>query len=205
MPGFSLLYSWRYLFHLQMRLEYGRYFRARYEAIARLIPEGSRVVDVCAGDCLLYLEHLKQKGVDYIGLDVSRAMIRWAVRRGVDARVFNFWEEELPRADIVLMQSSLYQFAPQTEWAVGKLLSAARQHVIITEGVHNVTNSSIPLVGRLAGFLTRPAGRKASYTGERFNEKTLTELFESCGGLESSFLIPGGRELVGIFKGTAQA
>ena len=201
----SLLYSFQSVFHLQMRCEYGRAFDARYEIIAEHIPDGARVVDVCAGDCWLYLKHLKPKRVEYLGLEISPPLVRWAGKRGVQAQVFNLWEDPVPPADIVVMQASLYQFDPETDRIVQKLKAAARQAVIIAEPIKNLSNASLPLVSRIADVLTRPIGRKPSYTGKRFTQETLGAFFEQLGGLERSFVIPGGREMVGIFHGEGQA
>ncbi len=91
-----------------MRLLYGRHFGERYAAIAEYIPIGTSVVDVCAGDCYLYRKHLHRKSIRYLGLDASVRLVRWARRRGIEAREFNLWIDDVPGGDIVLMQASLY-------------------------------------------------------------------------------------------------
>ena len=67
-----------------MRLLYGRHFHDRYRSIAAEIAAGCSVVDVCCGDCCLYLGWLKAKGVSYVGLDLSAGFVAWASKRGVN-------------------------------------------------------------------------------------------------------------------------
>ncbi len=197
------LYRYRSLFHLLLRIEYGRFFVARYEALARLIPRGSSVVEVCCGDCLLFLKYLKTKDVDYVGLDNSPALVAWARKRGVRARVFNVLEDSIPKADYVVLHASLYQFDPRSEEVARKLICAAREKAIIAETVRNLSHSRVSPVSALANYFTRPIGVGANYTGRRFDSATLVGFFDRLGGLENHFLIAGGREMVGVFTGRA--
>jgi SAM-dependent methyltransferase len=186
-----------------MRALYGKHFRARYLAIADEIPEGSRVVDVCAGDCYLYLRFLRQKSVEYLGLDLSPRLVEWARRRGVNARVFNLWEDDVPTAEIVVMQASLYQFAPHAEAVLRKLLAAAQKTVIVSDPVRNLSSSDNPLIAGVSRWLTVPTAGGSSCSGQRFDAESLSELFRSFTQFERSFFIPGRREIVGIFRGQA--
>ena len=188
-----------------MRLLYGRHFEARYAAIAAEVSDGASVVDVCCGDCYLYLAYLRHKSVRYLGLDLSPQLVQWARRRQVEARQFNVWQDELAHGDVVIMQASLYQFLPQAKWVVNQLLSAARQKVIITEPIRNVSSSGNPWIATVGHRLTVPGGADAAYSGQRFDRKSLTELFESFETFERSWLIPGGREMVGVFRGQGDA
>jgi len=199
-----VLHAWRPLFHLSLRTDSRRYFNARYEAIAAQVPPRTRVTDVCAGDCWLYLKHLRQKHVVYLGLDIAPALVAWAAKHGANARVFNLWNEPVPPADIVVMQAGLYQFTPRAEEIVRKLLRAARQRLILAESIRNMTDMGIPFVSSLAGLVTRPVGAPPWYTGRRFNEKSLREFFGKFEELEEVFLIPGGQDMVGVFRGSGE-
>jgi hypothetical protein len=184
-----------------MRTLYGRHFRARYVAIAGEIPERSRVVDVCAGDCYLYVEFLRQKSVEYLGLDLSANLVKWAQRHAVNARVFNLWDDDVPKAEIIVMQASLYQFAPHAETVLRKLLAAAQKTLIVSEPVRNLTSSGSPLLAWIGRRLTAPTAKCSGYSGYRFDAGSLSDLFRSFEELERSFFIPGHRELVGVFRG----
>lgn len=198
-----LVYSNTAIYQAVMRVLYGRHFRARYEAIAREIPDGSSVVDVCAGDCYLYRNYLKRKSVSYIALDVSRPFVDAAQRRGIDAREFNMKADTLPLADYVVMQGSLFYFMPDTEAALNKLIGAARRYAIVGEPVRNLSDSKNPLLAAISRRSTRAASEAEGAAGDRFNKETLSVLFQANPRLERMFPIPGGREMVGIFRGTA--
>ena len=196
-----MIYSSRTVYHLVMRVLYGRHFGARYAAIAAEIPSGAEVIDVCAGDGYLYLKFLRQKSVRYLGLDISPRLVDWARKRGVSARQFNLWQDTLPPGDVVVMQASLYQFLPHAEPIIGKLLSAARHTVIISEPIRNLSSSLLPLVPGLSRHLSAPDSTGGTYTGQRFDRQSLAEFFNSFEAFQRSFMIPGGRDMVGIFHG----
>jgi hypothetical protein len=183
-----------------VRLLFNRHFVERYRAISDRIPAGAEVVDVCAGDCYLYRRFLKEKHVRYIGLDLSSPFVKWACGRGIRALQFDLWKNEIPEADYVVMQSSLYQFIPREKWVIAKLLKAARKTAVVSEPVRNLSSSNIRWVADLSRILTRPMGGASSYRGQRFNPSSLSELFHSFPEFQKSCLIPGGREMLGIFQ-----
>jgi glycosyltransferase involved in cell wall biosynthesis len=192
------------LYQLAMRVLYGSHLRGRYEAISAEIPSGSRVVDVCMGDGALYLRCLRSKSVSYIGLDRSPAMVHWARQRGIDARQFDITRSRLPNCDIAVIQASLYQFLPDARPVVEKLLQAAREKVIVSEPVVNLSASRNPWVAALSRRLTNPDPSHPS-SGDRFDETRLDQFFRSFRTFERSFPIAGGRECVGIFRGQSRA
>lgn len=196
-----LLYSHRALYHWSMRALYGHNFHARYQAIAALVPPGVEVVDVCAGDCYLYLSQLRDRSVQYLGLDISPQMVAWARRRGIAAREFNVWKEAIPPADFVLMQGSLYQFMAQAQHILHKLIAAARHKGIVAEPIQNLTASPNRLLARLSHRLTVPSGIDDTYTGRRFDRAALLALFTAFREFEGAYPIPGERECIGIFAG----
>lgn len=197
----SLIYNHRTAYHVLMRLLYGRYFSARYVAIAAEVPIGSEVVDVCAGDGYLYLNYLRTRSVQYQALDISPHLVQWMQRHGIQARQFDVWQDELPAADIVIMQASLYQFLPDAAPVVEKMLRAARQRVVITEPIRNIASSENPVL-RLAGKrLTRPEAGGGEYQAHRFDQTSLMALFRQFPAFERSRELPGGREMLGLFRG----
>jgi ubiquinone/menaquinone biosynthesis C-methylase UbiE len=57
--------------------------------IADLIPCEAKVVDVCCGDCYIYLNFLKKKNVKYLGLDINQAFVNAAKRKGISVELFD--------------------------------------------------------------------------------------------------------------------
>ena len=186
-----------------MRVLYGRHFEARYIAVADEIPAQSKVVDVCAGDCYLYVRYLCRRSVTYTGLDVSPQLVRWARTRGVSARQFDAWTDPIPVADVVVMQASLYQFLPSARDIVGRMLAAGRDKVIISEPVWNLSESHHPVLAAASRYLTDPRSARGHYVGQRFDRQSLTELFQSFDAFQRSFTVPGGKDIVGVFAGQA--
>ena len=197
----SFIYANRRAYHWLMRGLYGRHFEDRYRAIAAHVPASSRVVDVCAGDAYLYLAHLRHKPVTYVAVDASPQLVAWARARGVDARVFDVWNDDLPHGDNVIMQASLYQFLPHADRIVDKLLAAARQQVIITEPIRNIADSDNPVLALIGHRFTRPAS--GHYAARRFNRASFTALCRAYPELQTLDDLPGGREMLAVFRGRA--
>ena len=200
--GMSLIYRNRTLYELAMLALYGRYYSARYEAIADLIPRGADVLDLCCGPATLYHRYLKQKNVTYRGLDINHHFVTDLVRRGISAEQWDLRDDRpLPRAGYVIMQASLYHFLPDAERVLERMLVAAGNQVIVAEPIKNLSSSKVPLVAYLSQRLTDSgAGAQAN----RFVEQTLDELAQLHGDLiHRSFLVPGGREKVYVFEKVA--
>jgi SAM-dependent methyltransferase len=177
-----------------MRLLYGRYYKERDVAVAELIPAGSTVLDLCCGPAVLYRRLLRKKGVDYIGLDLSRFFVDALNKRGVRALVRDLRSNDsLPRADYVVMQSSLCYFLPEPYRVIDRMLEAANKAVIVSEPIRNLSTSKSPLISAIAVKLSGPGGSQP----QRFTEETLDKLFGSYSAcLKRSFKIPGGREKI---------
>lgn len=106
----SLIYRNATVYELLIRALYGRYYTARYRAVEGLVPEGASVVDLCCGPATLYTRYLRQKSVDYTGLDRNDRFVTKLTKAGGQGKVWNLTSAEpLPEADYVLMQASLYQ------------------------------------------------------------------------------------------------
>jgi SAM-dependent methyltransferase len=196
----SLIYRSAAGYELVMRALYGRHYAERMHAVATEVPHGSSVLELCCGPGTLYKRHLRGRTSAYIGLDVNEQFAYALRAEGIDARQVDLQTstDPLPRADVVLMQASLYHFLPHAELIVDRMLTAALRRVIISEPIRNLSCSQHPLIRRL--------GKRASHTGaeggeQRFTEETLDALMARCSHqLMRSFLIPGGREKVYVLR-----
>lgn len=184
-----------------MRILHGRYFQQRYEAVARHVPQGASVLELCMGDAYLYRHYLKSKGVSYVGLDSSPKFVSIAQSQGIDARLCDIDSDPLPPADVVVMQASLFHFPKTHEALVCRMIAAARSHVVLAEPVRNMASSKNPLLAMLGRRLTKPQGAQAEQAF-RFDEASFRALmgrFPECQSLEFE---PGERELVARLTGT---
>jgi SAM-dependent methyltransferase len=195
----SPIYRSAALYELTMLALYRRHRAARLRALAELIPRGAGVVEVCCGPGLLYRRHLRRRGVEYTGLDISPAFVRRLARTGADARLWDLRDPRpLPAADFVVMQGSLYQFLPDARPVVDRMLAAAREAVVVAEPVRNLTH------GPLTGLLARLGDPGTGPTPHRFDERGLHELFAGYGGrVLESFPVAGGRERAYVLAGGA--
>jgi SAM-dependent methyltransferase len=196
----SLIYRSPLLYELAMALLYGRHYFARYRALAGLLPPGARVLDLACGPATLYHRYLRHRGVRYTGLDINARFIRWLVRSGGRGQVWDLGSDRpLPETDYAVMQASLYHFLPDPSPVVGRMLAAASHQVIIAEPVRNLADSRLPFLAALARRLTNPG---SGVPVRRFTETTLDAFFAPYArGVQSSFLIPGGREKVYVLAG----
>ncbi len=195
----GLIYRSPALYELAMLGLYGRHYPSRYRSVAELIPPRSSVLDLCCGPAVLYRRYLRQKSVEYTGLDINETFVKGLKRRGVPAELWDLrGDVPLPPADSVVMQASLYHFLPDPLPILGRMLEAARKQVIVAEPVRNLSSSRLPLLGPLARRLTDPGVGGQQY---RFTEGALDELMKSlCSEPPEVRLIGGGREKVYVIE-----
>ena len=197
----SIIYRNASLYELAMLVLYGRHYPSRYRAIADLIPANASVVDLCCGPALLYNRYLREKNVQYTGLDVNRGFIEKLISNGGSGKVWDLRKDDpLPRADYVMMQASLYHFLPDALPIVERMLKAANHKVIIAEPIKNLAASNSPLLAMLGRFFTNPGSGEQPH---RFTEASLDELFSVYASrVDQAFLIAGGREKAYVINTT---
>jgi SAM-dependent methyltransferase len=191
----TVLYKSALLYEFLMMMLYGRHYSGRYRAIANLIPAHSSVLDLCCGPAVLYHRYLRQKSIAYTGLDLSSTFIKDLNQRGARGQVWDLQKERaLPAADYVIMQASLYQFLPDPQPVVDRMLRAARKQVILAEPVRNITSSKVAPLAFLGRRFTDPGDGQSAH---RFTEESLNLFFSRYAHrLSKTFFIPGGREKV---------
>jgi SAM-dependent methyltransferase len=196
----SLIYRNASVYEFAMFLLYGRHYTSRYSAIAELIPEGASVLDLCCGPAILYHRYLQSKAVQYIGMDINANFIARLIHRGGSGKVWDLrLDEELPAADYVIMQASLYHFLPDASPVVDRMLQAARKRVMIAEPIRNLATSSSRLLSLLGQTSTNPGVGGHSL---RFTEASLADFFSGYASLVvESFKIAGGREQLYVMEG----
>ena len=196
----SLIYRSATGYELVMRALYGRRYSSRMHAVAGEVPPGSSVLELCCGPATLYRRCLRGRVSGYVGIDVNAGFVTMLRRQGIDARQLDLAaaDGDLPPADVVIIQASLYHFLPHADQILDRMLAAARQRVIVSEPVRNLASSGVPLV-RLVGRRAADPGTGGHAT--RFDERTLGALMDRYGErVVKSFAIPGGRERVFVLS-----
>jgi hypothetical protein len=103
------------------------------------------------------------------------------------------------------MMGSFFQFLPFEGEVMQKMIRSASQKVILSEPISNISSSKIGILARLANWLTTPFEAAGHYTGERFDEQRLLSFLSSFPGFQKSTKVAGGRELIAVLKGEANA
>ena len=183
-------------YDLVMRALYGQSYARLYADVAALIPEGASVTDVCCGTARLYRDFLRHRGCRYIGLDHNPILVRAVRRAGVDARVFDVRRDQAPRADYVVMCSSLYHFFESRNETLATLLNAAGEAVIVSEPVRNLTSHPFPPIKLVATWLTNPGRGTAE---ARFNPQTF-RAFAGDNGASGYFHESSDRQAIAVFR-----
>ena len=199
----SLIYAHPAIYQLLMRLIYAGGYAARYQALSQLIPDGADVFEACAGDAHLYRHYLQPRGIRYRAGEFNATFVAHARARGIDMQRFDLRADEVPRADVVLLHASLYQFMPEHRQVVDRLLAAARQQLIISEPVRNLSSSRWGLIRWIA---RRSADPGSGHMAQRFDEQSLDEFVQGhyADRVRQRLLIPGGRELIYCLEGRAR-
>ena len=170
----SILYWHPYIYKFLMKLRFKKYFNERYEAINELIPAGSSVVDVCCGDSFLY-SFLKNKKIEYLGLDFNPSFIKNSIKQGINVKLFNIYEDPIPPADFVVIQASLYQFIPNHQKLLHKLYNSANKYLIITETIDSYGSSNNKFISFVGKILNNPGD---GIKKERFTYLTFKKAIE---------------------------
>ncbi len=190
------IYSHPYLYRLGMRLVYRSEYRQRYAMLAEQIAAPSQVLEVCCGDLVLHTV-LERRGFlrSYQGLEINPGMLALARKRNVPVKPVDVrTSHALPKAEVVIMQASLYQFHGIAESLLARLWAAAERQLIIAEPVRSLSSSPNAFV--------RWLGRLASRTEDevhlfRYTEADLVALYARCGiPITRMSSTSGGRELV---------
>lgn len=189
----AILYRSGFLYHALMTLVYRSYRDERFEAVARWVPEGASVLDVCCGDGAL-AKHLPDL-VSYRGLDQSSAFALEAQRQGRQVEQFDLRHGVVPMSNVVVCQVSLFQFYPDVEAVLAKLFDAAQQRLIISESVLSLTQSKWRWLANLVAWGTDPNGM--SDNRFRFNPESLQKLFSPYQShIRDARKVCGGRDWV---------
>lgn len=195
----ELIYKNPALYELVMCLLYRRHYAARYRVIADLIPARSTVVDLCCGPATLYHRHLRQKSIQYTGLDLSPSFIDALNKRGGRGLLWDLRSDKpLPRAEYVVIHGGLCYALPDPSPIIDRMFAAATRQVIIAEPIRNLSTSRIRLVSKISRRLT---GATKGNHPARFTEETFDKLFEHYPPEQKrSFKIPSGRDKVYVLE-----
>ncbi len=170
-----------------MKLLYGRTYEGRYKAIAEEV-RNLEVLDLYCGDCKL-ADFVK----NYKGADFNKIFIKSAKKRGLDVSLMDITKEKIPENECIVMQGSLYQFIPNHEEIIKRILKSAQKKAIISEPYINLANSKNRVVSLIAKILTKTS----EPCDKRFTKQELINLFKKYNVTKIKDL---GRDIMGVFE-----
>lgn len=162
------------LYNTALKILYGKIFEERFQCVVTRIPSSTQsVLDICCGTGLIYERYLKDRNINYIGLDLNKIFLKRVKKIGGNTICMKL-PGKLPKADIVIMMGSLYHFRGQENIIVDRMIEASRKKVIILEPVKNLSSSDIfGFIGKCATYI------QGTSSTHRLNEPQLKELFKS--------------------------
>lgn len=194
----SPIYWHPLLYHTAMKLSYKDRFETRYSALARYIPEGSQVLEICMGDSYFYRNYLKTRCLDYACADINPVFVRHAKQLGLKADVIDIGKDPIPSADIILLHGSLYHFIPFEKKLIEKLLAACKSKVIISESTENLSNASNPLQSFIGATLSKAKSGQSKIKFTRDSLRVSFAAFEKH--IEVWEESPDNREIIIVLK-----
>jgi hypothetical protein len=128
-------------------------------------------------------------------------MVSFGQREGVDVRMWNGHRDDIPVADIVIIQGSLCHFMPHVEPLIERLRRRAREYVIVSEPIRSHVISPNRFYAMVSRLLTTPVNDDGMYCGTRYTLETFTELASGLKGFKRFYRVPGDRDLVAVLSG----
>jgi trans-aconitate methyltransferase len=165
----GLIYRNVWIYRIVMRLLYKTHYNDKYQLVAEEIPPNSLVVDLCCGDAVI-APLLQKKGCRYIGLDINEKFVEWGQNKGLDVRLWDVSQLQIPEGDVICIQSALFQFIPNEKRLFDLMIKNARKKVIISEPMLNWKSWAYR---KLAMFFTQVKGRVFS---KRLSEEDVLNL-----------------------------
>lgn len=168
---FGAVYWHPTIYKLMIKALYGKEYGRRYKVLADEIGD-LEVLDVCCGDGALasYLKSGK-----YTGLDFNGNFMNSLAKKGLKALCRDIIKDDLPAAECVLMQGSLYHFYPNHKEIIKKMMLAGGKKIIISEPVRNFSNSHFGILRFLAKYLTKTS---RGFHEKRFTKEEINEIAE---------------------------
>jgi SAM-dependent methyltransferase len=163
----------------------------RYRAVAEEIGELG-VLDLCCGDCwfLRFLPHRR-----YRGMDINRRFVRAARRNGIDAWAGDPLSQDFPSAECITILHSLYQFYPDHEALLRKMIDKATRKVVVCEATQGVSLSTSRTV-RLMARMLLSSGARPVHGG-----LGLGELKRLARKYQADHAITGDNYFIAVFPG----
>jgi SAM-dependent methyltransferase len=199
-----LFYKSSLLYDLLMQFLYGRYLEERGEALAKQIDRGCSVLDICCGTGELFRKHLRQKNIEYQGVDLNPVFIRRLQAKGVsaicaDARAFPVKARSF---DYVILQGSLSEFSSAERTPLlQRLHQGARRGFLLSESIRHLIYHQTSWIAKFATRIGRPLQSSPEEPFQRLQKADLEDLMRPFNPyVRSMQVICGGRTMLYVLR-----
>ena len=157
---------------------------------AKFLKNKDKILELCFGDIYI-AQWAKSAGLKYIGIDVNEVFVRYALGKGIDARLEDLHTiSKLPDASVAVMLGSLYHFHNDLRKFVD-LVMASAQRFIISEPVKNLSSHK-GLIGWIARRSAKVGHENKSF---RYDEHVLIDaLTLVCGAQYTIQVLKKGKK-----------
>ena len=162
----------------------------KYEYLRKEIAD-LRVLDIGCGDC--YLSRYITRD-HYSGLDINKAFVLAAQKKGLDVKTFDLRRDPVPEADVIVLSNVLHQLYPGHEAILQRIISNSREKAIICEPVHHIASSGNRVIAWFARKMNDPGYGSPA---KRLSREELFLLFEKHKVTKIEVI---GREAIAVFE-----
>ncbi len=182
-------------YRFTMKRLYGNRFENRYENLIKYIPPAKSITELCPGDGYFFEFYLKDSNPDYKAVEWNTKFSLYLRELGAEVIEGDVNNVNIPSADVVFMQGSLYQFKDYRS-VLNNMYEAARELLIVSEPVKNMSQSENKIISEIAAHLSNPGDGPKHF---RFTRNTLLEAAE---GLPQPEVVqyPKDKEVILIFR-----
>lgn len=167
----SLLYQHPKVYLTVLKIVHGKAWNERFNLMANLVGKKKTVLDIGCGTGILK-ENL-DKSCTYFGIDNNQKFVTFAKSKNIDVTCGNIFQEEFPKADVVVISDVLHHVTPKHTQLIKKCLKAAPR-LIICEPRHSkdffskISSSKLffNFIGDFYGFNAHSTVMNWDYSGE---------------------------------------
>jgi len=189
----SIIYWHPVFYYALMQIIYKGKLKEHYTLLAKEI-DNLKVLDLCCADGRLADFLINKK--NYLGIDINHIFVKSAKKKGIEVKKGDILDIEWPETDCIILMGSLYQFYPNHDSLVKKMLNHASKKVILSEVHTHLADSKNRFISFLARNLT---GINNKANENRFNRADLLSIFKKH---NASRIIDTGKDIIGIFEKT---
>ena len=191
---FSLIYRHVLIYRIVLNVLYAGRYKQRFDRLLALLDPSrdKTVVELCFGDIYI-AQWCKERGVEYMGMDVNPHFVEWARARGHNVVVADLRKRPpLLASDVVVISGSLYHFHDMLDEFIHWIMASSRR-LIIAEPIRNWASRK-DMWGRIAGNLANAGAGPENF---RYNERSLRDALAQVS--DRKYLMssqPAGRRLL---------